>query len=52
MRILNFHWLADEFLLYCRTAQLREKTMSSYKQSLPLFGRWQADKKLAIVFYP
>ena len=33
----NFEWLADEFILYCRSTQLRKKTMSSYEQTLRLF---------------
>ena len=30
MKNLDFEWLTDEFMLYCRSTQLREKTMSSY----------------------
>ena len=26
----DFEWLTYDFLLYCRSTQLREKTMSSY----------------------
>ena len=44
MKNLDFEWLTDEFMLYCRSTQLREKTMSSYEQTLHLFGRWLADK--------
>ena len=44
MKNLNFDWLTDEFMLYCRSTQLREKTMSSYEQTLHLFGRWCADE--------
>ena len=40
----DFEWLTDEFMLYCRSTQLREKTMSSYEQTLHLFGRWLADE--------
>ena len=40
----NFKWLTDEFMLYCRNPQLREKTMSSYEQTLHLFGRWLSDE--------
>ena len=32
MKNLDFEWLTDEFMLYCRSTQLREKTMSSYEQ--------------------
>ena len=31
-------------MLYCRSTQLREKTMSSYEQTLHLFGHWLADE--------
>lgn len=44
MKNLDFDWLTDEFMLYCRSTQLREKTMSSYEQTLHLFGRWCADE--------
>ena len=44
MKNLDFEWLTDEFMLYCRSTQLREKTMSSYEQTLHLFGRWLADE--------
>ena len=44
MKNLDFDWLTDEFMLYCRSTQLSEKTMSSYEQTLHLFGRWCADE--------
>lgn len=44
MKRKDFDWLTDELILYCRSTQLREKTMSSYEQSLHLFGRWCADE--------
>ena len=44
MKNLDFEWLTDEFMLYCRSTQLREKTMSSYEQTLHLFRRWLADE--------
>ncbi|MBQ2928019.1 MAG: hypothetical protein IJD98_05550 [Oscillospiraceae bacterium] len=44
MKSKDFEWLTDEFMLYCRSTQLREKTMSSYEQTLHLFGRWLADE--------
>ena len=44
MKNLDFDWLTDEFMLYCRSTQLREKTMSSYEQTLHLFGRWLAEE--------
>ena len=39
-RNLEFNWQIEEFMLYCRTRQLREKTMGSYEQMLRLFERW------------
>ena len=44
MKNLDFEWLTDEFMLYCRSTQLREKNMSSYEQTLHLFGRWLSDQ--------
>ena len=44
MKNLDFEWLTDEFMLYCRSTQFREKTMSSYEQPLHLFGRWLSDE--------
>ena len=40
MTNLGFDWQIDEFMVYCRSRQLREKTMSSYEQTLRLFERW------------
>ena len=40
MKNLDFEWLTDEFVVYCRSTQLREKTMKSYEQTLRLFERW------------
>lgn len=37
---LDFDWQTNEFMLYCRTTQLREKTMLSYEQTLRLFEKW------------
>ena len=38
MKNLDFEWLTDEFMLYCRSTQVREKTMSSYEQTLHLWS--------------
>ena len=38
MKRKDFDWLTDEFMLYCRSTQLREKTMSSYEQTLRLYA--------------
>lgn len=40
MENLNFNYQLDEFMLFCRSRQLREKTMNSYEQTLRLFERW------------
>ena len=36
----SFEWQIDEYMIYCRSRQLREKTMLSYEQALRLFERW------------
>lgn len=33
-------YLIEEYMVYCRSRQLREKTMLSYEQVLRLFERW------------
>lgn len=33
---LDFDWQTNEFMVDCRTTQLREKTMFSYEQTLRL----------------
>ena len=40
MADLSFEWQIDEYMVYCRSRQLREKTMASYEQALRLFERW------------
>lgn len=40
MQNYNFDFQLDDFMLYCRTNQLRPKTMASYEQTLRLFQRW------------
>lgn len=44
MKCLDFDWQVDEFMVYCRSTQLREKTMNSYEQALRLFERWCAEE--------
>lgn len=39
MTNLSFAWQIDEYMVYCRSRQLREKTMSSYEQTLRLSER-------------
>ena len=41
---LDFEWQTNEFMLYCRITQLREKSMMAYEQSLKLFERWCRDE--------
>ncbi len=41
---LDFEWQTNEFMLYCRSTQLREKSMASYEQALRLFERWCAEE--------
>ncbi len=36
----SFDWHIDEFMVNCRSRQLKEKTMASYEQALRLFERW------------
>ncbi len=40
MSITRLDYLIDEYLVYCRSRQLREKTLISYEQTLRLFERW------------
>ena len=40
MENLTFDYQLDEFMLFCRSKQLREKTLNSYEQTLRLFERW------------
>ena len=44
---LTFDWQISEYMVYCRSRQLREKTMNSYEQALRLFERW-CSEQLAI----
>ena len=39
-------WQIDEYMLYCQSKQLSEKTMESYEQTLHLFERWCGEKML------
>jgi len=43
MTDLSFDWQIEEFMIYCRSGQLRERTMASYEQTLRLFERWCAE---------
>ena len=35
----DFEYLIDEYMVYCKSRQLREKTMSRYEQALSLFEK-------------
>lgn len=41
---LNFQRMIALFMEYCRSKQLRTKTMISYEQSLKLFAQWLRDE--------
>ena len=47
MTNLCFDWQIEEYMVYCRSNQLREKTMNSYEQTLRLFER-QCKEQLQI----
>ena len=40
MNSLDFDWQINEFMVYCRSSQLREKSMQAYEQAIRLFERW------------
>lgn len=44
---LDFDWQTNEFIVYCRSTQLREKTMLSYEQTLRLFEKWCKEETLS-----
>ena len=44
MENYDFDWQINEFMVYCRSTQLRERTMNSYEQTLRLFKRWLCDE--------
>lgn len=44
MKNYDFDWQINEFMIYCRSTQLRERTMYSYEQTLRLFERWCSDE--------
>ena len=44
MKCLDFDWQINEFMVYCRSTQLREKSMAGYEQALRLFERWCAEE--------
>ena len=39
-------WQIDEYMLYCQSKQLSEKTMESYEQTLHLLERWCGEEML------
>ena len=44
MQNLSFDWQIDEYLINCRSRQLRPRTMNRYEQSLTLFERWRREQ--------
>lgn len=40
MTNMAFDWQIDEFMVYCHSKKLRERTIASYEQALRLFERW------------
>ena len=40
MTNFDFEWQIDEYMIYCRSKKLREKTLTSYEQTLRLFAKW------------
>ena len=44
---LNMNFQIEEFMVFCKAAYLRPKTMNSYEQTLRLFERW-CDESLGI----
>ena len=44
MKCYDFEWQINEFMIYCRSTQLRDRTMYSYEQTLRLFERWCSDE--------
>ena len=41
---MNLQRMIAMFMDYCRSKQLRPKTMDSYEQTLKLFSRWLKEK--------
>ena len=40
MKNYDFDWQINELMIYCRSTQLREKTMKSYEQTRRLRNCW------------
>ena len=41
--LMTFNYWIDEYMIFCRSNQLREKTLNSYEQALRLFERWSRE---------
>ena len=41
--LMTFDYWIDEYMIFCRSNQLREKTLTSYEQTLRLFERWSIE---------
>lgn len=51
MQNLSFDWQIDEYMINCRSRQLRPRTMNSYEQSLRLFERWCKEQLGIIIMH-
>ena len=41
----DFDFYIDEYLYYCQSRRLRQKTLTSYEQTLRLFERWLSEQE-------
>ena len=41
--LMSFDYWIDEYMIFCRSNQLREKSLNSYEQTLRLFERWSTE---------
>ena len=51
---LSLNWWIEEYMIFCRSRQLREKTMNSYEQALRLFEKimyWTVSFQTQFFFY-
>ena len=45
MTNLSLDWWIEEYMIFCRSRQLRGKTLDSYEQGLFLFERWAREEQ-------
>ena len=41
----DFDFYIDEYMYYCQSKRLRQKTLTSYEQTLRLFERWLREQE-------